>query len=156
MVFNGTNRIWELNKDENLGSPYIMQLAVCWKTAAVSRRNEPPTQHKNPFNGVPRRCSNDPCLNSWKHTGEACYFNCDSLCTARIIMEKEYSFRGAWVAQSVKRLTLWFRLRSWTHDAWVQAPCRAPCWQGRACLGFCLSSSLCSSHTHTLSLKINK
>lgn len=74
MVFSRTNRIWELNKVEKLGSLYIMQLAVFGRTVALSGWNEPPTQYKNPFNGVPRRWSNNPCLNSWKYKGKLVAF----------------------------------------------------------------------------------
>ena len=60
--------------------------------------------------------------------------------------------RGAWVAQSVKRLTLDFGSG---HDLTVRGfkPCMGLCADSaEACLGFSLSLSLCSSPTHSLSL----
>ena len=61
-------------------------------------------------------------------------------------------------------LSIWLRLRSWSQGSWVQAPCRALCWQltARSLLQIlCLLLSLCPSPAHTLSLslslsKINK
>ena len=64
---------------------------------------------------------------------------------------------GGWVAQLVERLTLWFRLKSWSRGSWVRALHRALRWQHAACLGFCLPLSLpLPTLFLSLSLKINK
>ena len=62
---------------------------------------------------------------------------------------------GAWVAQSAKHLTLDFCSG---HELMVQVRvlCPALCWHHRACLGFCVSLSLCPSPVHALSLSVPK
>ena len=50
-------------------------------------------------------------------------------------------FRGTWLAQLV---SVWLRLRSWSHGLWVRAPNRALCCQhgahsGPLCAPFCLA-----------------
>ena len=46
-------------------------------------------------------------------------------------------------------LSVWLRLRSWSHNSWVRAPRRALCWQLRAWarFRFCVSLFLCPSPT---------
>ena len=58
-----------------------------------------------------------------------------------------------WLSQ----LSVWLWLRSCSHGSWVQALCRALCWQLRAwSLLQILSQSPCYSPTHTLSLSVSQ
>ena len=57
----------------------------------------------------------------------------------------------------LSRLSVRLRLRSWSRSSWVQAPCRALCWQLRAWSLFqilCLRLSLWPSSIHALSLSV--
>ena len=60
-------------------------------------------------------------------------------------------FRGAWVAQSVERLTLDFGS---AHDLAVHGIELTLGWLHQACLGFSLPLSLCSSPAHTRALSV--
>ena len=49
----------------------------------------------------------------------------------------------------------WFRLRSWSHGPWAQAPHQALHWQHGACLGFSLSLSLPLLYSCSLSFSLS-
>ena len=71
-------------------------------------------------------------------------------------MSLKHLFSGApgWHSQ----LSVQLQLRSWSHNLWVRAPHRAPCWQLRAWSMLqilCLPLSLCPSPARALSLSLS-
>ena len=66
---------------------------------------------------------------------------------------QRYNQRGAWVAQS---LSIWLRLRLWSHSLWVLALHQALCHQHRAHFGPSVPLFLWPSPACTLSVSLPK
>ena len=82
------------------------------------------------------------------------------ICYLKITLRNVLKARSTGAPAWLSRLGVWLQLRSWSHSSWVQALCRALCWQLRAwrllrilCLPLSLSLPAC---TLSLSKKINK
>ena len=100
-------------------------------------------------------------LNRLSHPGAPTNWNLN-----KNLKRTEHRFQSRWeiwrvadfgVPGWLSWLSVWLRLRSWSHSLWVRAPHQALCWRLRAwSLLWILPLSLCPSPTHALSLSVSK